>query len=452
LDTNKNQKVRKGLLEYLPVFTTTTVQSFIFISGLVINKCIALYSGPTGIALFGIIKNFHVFFGSLIKLGSDTVIINSAAKSQGSNVKISNLLGSIIRLSILQVIFVLFIFSFFDEFLYRKIFSIVIPSELSWLVRLILILVFFTAFSEMMTSFFNGLLDYRKVFISSLSGSLFTMVLALILKPDSLSEVAFLALSSGFFSALILMLFLSQNYLGAMKTSLPVNIFSNLPTSIILLMQPIAVSLSMIIMQQLIGNSFGIEQLSYFIMCWTLLGAGLTLMMSSVRMYFLPRLATLEGHHERNKFFQNNLLFFVCLASIAIIVISFFSDFIIKTLYSNEFLNASKYLVLLSSTLILKAFEWIVAVSSWERERFKFYIIPECSREIFYVLSCLALIYLGVEFLAIIVGLILVDIVISLIWVGYLQYFRDELKLNPLFIISIYLFTILLLAYNLYRL
>jgi hypothetical protein len=100
----------------------------------------------------------------------------------------------------------------------------------------------------------------------------------------------------------------------------------------------------------------------------------------------------------------------------------------------------------------LKAFEWIVAVSSWERERFKFYIIPECSREILYVLSCLVLIYFGVEFLVIIVGLILVDIVISLIWVGYLRYFKDELKLNLLFIISIYLFTIFLLAYNLYRL
>ena len=452
MDINKTQKVRKSLSEYFPIFTTTTVQLFIFISGLVINKCIALYSGPTGIALFGIIKNFHVFFGSLIKLGSDTVIINAAAKSQSNNLKISNLLQSIIRLSILQLIFVLFIFSFFDELLYQKVFSIIIPSELSWLVRLVLVLVFLTAFSEMMISFFNGLLDYRKVFISSLLGSLLTMSLALILKPESLSEVAFLALSSGSFSALILVLFLLQNYLGTVNFSFPANVFSNLPTSIVLLIQPIAVSLSMIIMQQLIGNNFGIEQLSYFIMCWTLLGAGLTLMMSSVRMYFLPRLATIEGQQERNQFFKNNLLFFFFFASIAIVVIFFFSVFIISILYSDEFLDASKYLVLLSSTLILKAFEWIVAVSSWERERVKFYIIPECSREILYVLSCLVLIYFGVEFLVIIVGLILVDIVISLIWVGYLRYFKDELKLNLLFIISIYLFTIFLLAYNLYRL
>lgn len=80
----------------------------IFASGLAINKCIAIFSGPMGIALFGVIKNFHLLVGSILKVGADTVIISQAAKTTNSPSLQKDLLGSIFKLGLLQVIAIFF--------------------------------------------------------------------------------------------------------------------------------------------------------------------------------------------------------------------------------------------------------------------------------------------------------------------------------------------------------
>jgi O-antigen/teichoic acid export membrane protein len=441
----------KGIKDFFPILLTSSVQSLIFISGLVINKCIAVYSGPTGIALFGIVKNFHVFFGSFLKLGSDTVIINAAAKSARDKEKEYLLLGAIFRLVFFQFVVVLFVLSFLDELIFNSIFSLIIPKEFSWLTRVILFLVLLSAISEMLISFFNGFLDYTKVFSASLFGTLSTLILALTIIPSSITEVTFLALSSGAFSSLALFAFLYKDYFGRFKINIRKYLFSNLPISTVLLVQPIVVSFTLLLIQQLIGKSYGVNSLAYFVLCWTLLGAGMTLMMSSVRMYFLPKLGAMSGHKERNDFFKKNVFFFILLAALALIFISFLSDFIIITLYSEEFLKASGFLVLLSSTLVLKSFEWIVAVSSWEKERYKFYIIPECLREIFYITSCFVLVVFEVDFIFIILGFVISDILVSLVWIGYLRFYKEELYINSFLILMIYIFTLIVVIVNFLR-
>jgi O-antigen/teichoic acid export membrane protein len=154
--------VHKSSFNLKSIFSTSSFQLLIFISGLVINKCIAIYSGPAGIALFGVIKNFHVFFGSILKLGSDNVIINRASKASKSNAQKKELISSILKLCIFQIMFVFFTFIIMDGLIYDLVFQSIMPSEEKWLVRLILILIFLTVFSEMIVSFFNGLLDLKK--------------------------------------------------------------------------------------------------------------------------------------------------------------------------------------------------------------------------------------------------------------------------------------------------
>ena len=280
----------------------------IFISGLVINKCIAVYSGPVGIALFGVIKNFHIFFGSILKLGSDNVIINRASRASKSNAQKKELISSIFKLCVFQIIFVFFTLIIMDGLIYDLVFQSILPSEEKWLVRLILILIFLTVFSEMIVSFFNGLLDLKKVFISGFSGSFFTMLLALTIKPTSFLEISILALSSGSLSAIILLYFLFQNSYISFSDEDKFSKISHraLPISLPLLIQPILVSTAFLIIQNLISSSYGMKELSFFVLCTTLVGVIMSLMMASGRMYFLPKLGSLIDLDERNRFFKTN--------------------------------------------------------------------------------------------------------------------------------------------------
>ncbi len=422
----------------------------IFISGLVINKCIAVYSGPVGIALFGVIKNFHIFFGSILKLGSDNVIINRASRASKSNAQKKELISSIFKLCVFQIIFVFFTLIIMDGLIYDLVFQSILPSEEKWLVRLILILIFLTVFSEMIVSFFNGLLDLKKVFISGFSGSFFTMLLALTIKPTSFLEISILALSSGSLSAIILLYFLFQNSYISFSDEDKFSKISHraLPISLPLLIQPILVSTAFLIIQNLISSSYGMKELSFFVLCTTLVGVIMSLMMASGRMYFLPKLGSLIDLDERNRFFKTNIYFFLIAASLVSLIIFFFSPLIIQILYSDKFLEASLLLSLFSSTVILKSFEWIVAISSWEKNRYRIYIIPEFIREILYVASCCICIALQLEFVYIFIGFLFSEIIASTFWIGYLYFYKFELSINPITIAAVYIITFLLIVLN----
>ena len=349
-----------------------------------------------------------------------------------------------------QIMFVFFTLIIMDGLIYDLVFQSIMPSEEKWLVRLILILIFLTVFSEMIVSFFNGLLDLKKVFISGFSGSFLTMLLALSIQPTSFFEISILALSSGSFSAIILLYFLFQNsYIFSSdvdrfyKTSQ-----TTLPISLPLLIQPILVSTAFLVIQNLISSSYGMKELSFFVLCTTLVGVIMSLMMASGRMYFLPKLGSLTDLDERNRFFQTNIYFFLIAASIVCFIIFFFAPLIIQILYSDKFLEASLLLSLLSSTVILKSFEWIIAISSWEKSRYRIYIIPEFIREVLYVASCFICIWLQLEFVYIFIGFLFSEIIASTFWIGYLYFYKSELSINPFTIVTVYIITFLLIVLN----
>ena len=342
---------------------------------------------------------------------------------------------------------------FLEVVIYKLVFSSVLPESFSWIIQVILALVLSTIFAEMIANFFNGLLDLRKVFISSLSGSLLTLILALIFKPTSYLAISFLALSSGFFSALILGFFLFKNFPARWPMQFRSNIgfFSNFPISITLSIVPLLVASAFLVIQNLITSAYGLEALATFILCGTLISAMLTLIMSSARMYFLPKLGALKNPQERNSFFQMNVYFFLSATSIVLIFVMLFAENIISILYSDEFLAASGLLVLRSSTMILMAFLWVVTISAWEKNRFILYMIPEVIRETLYVITCFGCIYNGLSLDKVFLGFIFSEVISSFFWVGYLNFFKSELRINPMLLIMIYLITFLLIyfTYNL---
>ncbi|MDB4120866.1 hypothetical protein N9598_02110 [Gammaproteobacteria bacterium] len=450
---NKINIKKQVLSNFEGIFSTTAFQVAIFASGLAINKCIALFSGPLGIALFGVIKNFYRMASSFLMLGSATVIINKAAAAANSNILQKELAFNILKLTLLQSIAALLSIFFLKDLIYTLVFVSVIPESFAWIVQMIIMLILFSVFAEMMASFFNGLLELKKVFIASLSGSFVTLLLAIILKPTSFVALSFLALSSGLTSSIIMGFFLFQK-LSSMRSVQSISdseVFSKLPIAPSLLLVPLLVSTSVIIIQNLISGEYGLEALATYTLCVTLIGALMTLIMSSARMYFLPKLGTLTDPEERNSFFQMNAYFFLLTTALALTFLLLFADQIIYILYSDQFISASGLLMLRASTMILTAFFWIVVVSAWEKNRFNLYIISEVIRETLYVGTCLFCVQQGLGLDAVFLGFVLAEIIASFVWVGYLYFYKSELSVNPILLITIYLITFLLVyfTYNL---
>jgi hypothetical protein len=163
------------------------------------------------------------------------------------------------------------------------------------------------------------------------------------------------------------------------------------------------------------------------------------------------KLGALKNLQERNSFFQMNVYFFLSATSIVLIFVMLFAENIISILYSDEFLAASGLLVLRSSTMILMAFLWVVTISALEKNRFILYMIPEVIRETLYVITCFGCIYNGLSLDKVFLGFIFSEVISSFFWVGYLNFYKSELRINPMFLTMIYLITFLLIyfTYNL---
>lgn len=388
--------------------------------------------------------------GSILKIGSDTVIISKSAKSANSYFLQKELLIQILRLSLFQTFATFLSIIFLKDLIYSFVFSAMIPENFSWIVQIILLLILITIFSEMMASFFNGLLELKKVFFASLAGTFTTLILAIILKPTSFLAISFLALSSGLISASIFGFFLFRRLLQmrSIRLSMQKGAFANLPISSSLLVTPLVVSLSFLIVQNLISSAYGLEALATFVLCYTLINALLTLIMSSARMYFLPKLGTLTDLQERNNFFHTNVYFFLSATALALTFVSIFADQVLYILYSNEFLFASGFLVLRASSMILCAFVWVITVSAWEKNRFSLYIIPEVIRESLYVGTCFFCTIKGLSLELVFLGFLGSEVISSFFWIGYLYFFKDELRVNPIMIVGIYSVTFLLIYFS----
>ena len=78
--------------------------------------------------------------------------------------------------------------------------------------------------------------------------------------------------------------------------------------------------------------------------------------------------------------------------------------------------------------MILMSFFWLVGVYAWEKNRFTLFIIPEAIREALYVLSCFACVFYGLSLDKVFLGFIFSEVISSFFWVGYLNFYKSELR------------------------
>ena len=444
-----NPKKNQGLLnvDLHTIIGTTGFQGLIFLSGLIINKLIAVFSGPSGIALFGVVKNFHIFYSAILKLGSDNVVLATAARSQREKGLERTLVRGIFRLIILQSIIIIFSLMFFDELIYTLVFKDILPLEDQPIIKALLCLIFLTAISETLISFNNGRSTIRHTIIASLIGTLSTLLAVTILKPQALAMVALLALTSGAISAVYLLYIFLRDFHHQFFIAISRNIFSELPTSSHLLVQPLIISVTFLIIQRQIGAHYGVEQLSFFIMGFILIATFLTLLMSSLRMYFMPKLGSITNPVDRNNFYNQHLYLFLPIAATCSLVIVVASKFIVLLLYSAEFLEAAEYLAILASAMVPRTLGWIIATAALEQQKFKLYLVSEAMREFLYLAATLFLIYLDAPIKMIFVGFVAAEIINSLFWVCYQFYYSDDLKPKRRIVVGSYSFACLLLLF-----
>ncbi len=358
------------------------------IFSLITNKLVAVYASTYGIALFGIAKTFHSLFASILKLGSENVILNRASNSD--QIYSSNfLLSSIMFLILFQLLFSLVLYFLFADFIFVKFFSGLLSETQYGAFRIIFGLSLISCFYELLLAYNNGKLRLKRVIGLGYVGSILTLLTCFFIKPSNPYEIVFLSLSSGFFSIIFLIILsykelISSFNIGRPKCKLIISNSYSL-TSISLAIQPIIATGCIFSLNQVLLRLYGADEYALFVAAFTLSTMILTMGMSSIRVYFFPKSSSFRDHQEKINFLFQNLIIFLPITFFVALLVSSFGGLIITSLYSQDFV---KGLVILESLIVffpIQVFSWITAYFLLSNQQYKSFSFADCIKEIIIV-------------------------------------------------------------------
>ena len=388
------------------------------IFSLITNKLVAVYASTYGIALFGIAKTFHSLFASILKLGSENVILNRASNSDQTYAS-NFLLSSIMFLILFQLFFSLVLYFLFADFIFVKFFSKLLSETQYGAFIIIFGLSLISCFYELLLAYNNGKLRLKRVIVLGYIGSILTLLTCFFIKPSKPYEIVFLSLSSGFFSIIFLIILSYKELLSSFRISRSKSklILSNAYslTSISLAIQPIIATGCIFLLNQVLLRVYGADEYALFVAAFTLSSMILTMGMSSIRVYFFPKSSSFKDRQEKINFLYQNLIIFIPITFFVALLVSSFGGLIITSLYSQDFV---KGLAILESLIVffpIQVFSWITAYFLLSNQQYKSFSFAECIKEII-IVTTVIIIY------AIDLSLIIHEMLLTSFFLGYLMH------------------------------
>lgn len=147
--------------------------------GLVMSKFLAVFVGPSGMALIGNFRNFMAALEGVSTLSFSSGIVKYIGENEEDKKEIEKIISTVL-LSFLLIAFILSILIFsFSDYLSFKIFGN--DLKYSIIIKVVAIVLPWNAISVLFISIINGLGEYQKVILANIISNVLVLVLSLAL-------------------------------------------------------------------------------------------------------------------------------------------------------------------------------------------------------------------------------------------------------------------------------
>ncbi|ELG5191247.1 O-antigen translocase [Vibrio vulnificus] len=377
----------------------TSILSFIatavrLISGLIINKAIALYIGPSGLATIGQFQNFL----QLTMVASQGAINAGVTKYTAEYGKESDelpvLFSTAFKISVscsLSVCIVMFLFS---NYLAQLVFK---DLQYSYIFVILGFTIIFYTLNALMLSILNGLKEislFIRINISqSVFGLIFTTLLIFFIGLDGAlialatnQSIIFLLLSWKIRKHAIIKLHnfrLNFNREVAIKLS---------KYAAMAITSAISIPLSHIYIRNYIGESIGWVAAGYWQAVWYISSMYLMVVTTALTTYYLPRLSEIKDKIELRSELFNGYKVILPIVSALALCIFLLKDIIITLLFSNDFSPMRELFIWQVIGDVVKLASWLLGYILIAKAMYKIVIITElffsvsfCAFTVFFV-------------------------------------------------------------------
>ena len=368
--------------------------------GLIASKLLALFVGPTGMALVGNFRNFIATLESVSTLGFQSGIVKFIAEKKNDEESLKKIIATVFitlaGFAILLSGFLYFFASFWNEMLFG------VHFKYAFVIQVLAVALPWYAISVFLLSILNGLEEFKKVIWLAIIGNIIGLLVSLILVVQYKTLGALL--SSVISPAL---LFFATFYLVNKKISFftiirfynyDFKIIKSLASySLMVLVSSVFGSMVFLAIRNNIIRNVGLEQAGYLETMIRISSYYLLFISTLLGVYYLPKLVLANNNQDTKKVFWSyykNILPPFCFALLILYVMRFF---IIKLLFTSQFLPVASLFFWQLLGDVFKAAALILGYQFFAKKITLAFIVSE--------LFSLALLYFSSNYLLTIYGI-----------------------------------------------
>lgn len=419
------KKITKTHLFKLTSLNSLSVVLKLFI-GLITSKIIAVFVGPSGLALVGNFRNFVGSFETISTLGFQNGIVKYVAESKEKETELKRYLSTIfITVSIVSVLLsgiLFFLADFWNQLIFGTNFNY------NFIFKAFAFALPWYALSLVLVSIINGLGKFRNVIFITIIGNCIGLVVSVLFVYQLQTLGALLAIICTP-SLLFLVSFYYINKELSIVDSISFRFFDfkiikDLSHYFLMaLVSGIIGSMVFLAIRKNIIANIGIQQAGYWEAMSRISSYYLVFVSSISTLYFLPKLAVSKNNQETKKVFWSFYRNIFPLIIIALIVIYFARFFIIKILFTKAFLPVTTLFFWQLLGDMLKMASWILGYQFFAKKLTVAFIVTELfSLSITYFSSIFLIERVGIQ------GVVMAHAFTYLIYLLVLSiYFRKSL-------------------------
>lgn len=363
--------------------------------GFVISKVIAVYTGPTGLALLGQLQSFALICNGIINASVSSGIVRYTSEHADDPDEKYTLwwkggiqVGLIIYACLCPAIILL------SPFLSKIVFY---SDQYSVYIILIGLLLPFSMLGTVLNSILNGLQQYKRFVFTGMISVITSFVLMCLLTirfgvkgalMAASLQAAILGITLGI-SCVKFSWFRFKNFWGKVDKKQRADINKYLSMAMI---SALTLPVAQVCIRKILIAEVGWDMAGQWQSVWKISEVYLSVVTMALGTYFMPKLAKLKNAEEIHKEIRSVVLIILPIIIVMALFIYMTRDFIIQILFTSEFSKARDLFMIQLVGDVLKIWSWIYAYPMLSRAAVKWYISTEVAFAFIWVLMSFLLI------------------------------------------------------------
>lgn len=363
------------------------------LAGLAISKALAIYVGPSGLAIVGQFQNFVQLALTAAKGALDTGVTKYTAEYGQDQARLSRLFGTALRICTACCVLVAIVLFTAAEPLSQYFLK---SGAYAYIMRLFGVTICLFVLNSLLLAILNGLQEIRTYVVINIVQSVLTLVLTTALIVSLGVDGALIALVTNQSLVLFIVLWKLRQHpiirVAAFRTAFDRIEAARLSKyALMAVVSAFASPLTSIFVRDHITRTIGLNEAGYWQAIWYISSTYLTVVTTSLAIYYLPKLSATVDRREIRAELINGYIIIMPIVMAAALSIYLARELVIRILFTEDFMPMLGLFRWMLIGDVVKLASWLVAYLMLAKAMTRAFIFTEVVFSASFVLLSMAL-------------------------------------------------------------